>query len=251
MHRNDHPSAPGGLHTDGDPQRGIAPTTVIASLMNALQEELANFIESRGITLDKNDNTQLTMAILEAIGTTVASGDFVTHTEFALHTQGADPHQQYALESLLGDAAYMDLGTSGGSVAAGDHAHADYELKTNLKAAAYKDVGTGGDQVAAGNHSHTGFFTRQPLWNGSSSNATFARNGANLIFITLNHGGRGLVQIVADLDEAIRLGNIRWYNRGGENADRDYDIVLGVVASGTDITITAPSYIPMYRVIGY
>lgn len=157
MHRNDHPSAPGGRHTDGDPQRGIAPTTVIASLMNALQEELANFIESRGIVLDKNDNTQLTMAILDAIGTTVANGDFVTHTEFALHTQGADPHQQYALESMLGDAAHMDLGTTGGTVAAGDHNHPQYELKTNLKAAAYKDVGTLGDQVAAGNHSHTEF----------------------------------------------------------------------------------------------
>lgn len=253
MHRNDHPSAPGGVHTDGDPQRGIAPTTVTAALMNALQEELAHFIESRGIVLNKNDNTQLTMAILDAIGTTVASGDFVTHSEFQLHTQGGDPHQQYALESMLGDAAHMDVGTTGSTVAAGDHAHSQYELKSNLKQAAYKDVGTGADQVAAGNHSHTDIkaFARQLLWNGSSSNATFDRNGANLIFITLNHGGRGLVQVVADLDEAIRLGNIRWYNRGGENADRDYDIVLTVVAAGANITITAPASIPMYRVIGY
>ncbi|KHA57119.1 hypothetical protein NM74_07795 [Aeromonas hydrophila] len=154
MHRNDHPSAPGGLHTDGDPSRGIAPTTVTAALMNALQEELANFIESRGIALDKGDNTQLTQAIASAITTTVISGDFVTRPEFRVHTDAADPHQQYALESMLGDAARMDIGTTGGSVAAGNHEHSQYELKTNLKQAAYRDVGTGADQVAAGNHTH-------------------------------------------------------------------------------------------------
>lgn len=252
MHRNDHPSAPGGIHVEGDPTRGIAPTTVTAAIMNAFQEELANFIESRGITLNKEDNTQLTQAILEAITVTVTGGDFVTHTEFEAHTQGGDPHQQYALESMLGDAAHMDLGTTGGTVAAGDHVHGQYELKSNLKQAAYRDVGSGADQVAAGDHTHPAAgMIRQLLWSGSAYNATFERNGANLMFITLNHDGRGQVQIVADIDEAIRLGNIRWYNRGGENADRDYDIVLTVTAAGANITIAAPDYIPMYRVIGY
>ena len=77
-----------------------------------------------------------------------------THSEFEAHTQGGDPHQQYALDSMLGDAAHMDVGTTGGTVASGDHLHAQYELKTNLKQAAYKDVGSGADQVAAGNHAH-------------------------------------------------------------------------------------------------
>ena len=154
MHRNDHPSAPGGIHTEGDPSRGIAPTTVTAAIMNALQEEIAHFIESRVIVLDKNDNTQLTQALLDAITTTVVGGDFVTHPEFEAHTQGGDPHQQYALDSMLGDAAHMDVGTTGGTVASGDHLHAQYELKTNLKQAAYRDVGSGADQVAAGNHAH-------------------------------------------------------------------------------------------------
>lgn len=155
MHRNSHPSAPGGHHTDGDPARGIAPTVVPAATMEALQEELANFIESRGIVLNKQDNTQLKQAILDAIGKTVQQGDFVTHTEFQLHTQGGDPHQQYALESMLGEAARMNTGTTGGTVAVGDHAHAQYELKSNLKQAAYRDVGAGADQVAAGNHTHS------------------------------------------------------------------------------------------------
>lgn len=181
MHRNDHPSAPGGMHTDGDPQRGIAPTTVTAALMNALQEELANFIESRGITLDKNDNTQLKMAILDAVTTTVTSGDFVTHSEFELHTQGGDPHQQYALESMLGDAAGMDVGTTGGTVASGDHAHAQYELKSNLKGAAYKDVGMEAGKVAPGVHTHA---EMQPALTAycPAANATFGVNQQLAIF---------------------------------------------------------------------
>lgn len=256
MHRNDHPSAPGGVHTDGDPQRGIAPTTVIASLMNALQEELAHFIESRGIALNKNDNTQLKQAILDAIADTVTSGDFVTHSEFQLHTQGGDPHQQYALESMLGDAAAMDVGTTPSTVARGDHSHGEFnqfELKTNLKQAAYKDVGTGADQVAAGNHTHANIgLTRKALWSGSAYAATFADQGSQFIFITVNHGGRGTVQIMADLEEALRIGNIRWYNRGGENADRDYDIVLSIARAGSDITLTsAGSVTALYRVFGY
>lgn len=157
MHRNSHPSAPGGHHSDGDPSRGIPPTVVPAATMEALQEELAHFIESRGITLNKNDNTQLKQAILDAIGKGVAQGDFVTRSEFRGHTEGADPHQQYALESMLGEAARMNTGTTGGTVAKGDHSHAQFaqfELKTNLKQAAYRDVGTGAGQVAAGNHTH-------------------------------------------------------------------------------------------------
>ncbi|MGN5220521.1 hypothetical protein [Aeromonas veronii] len=154
MHRNAHPTAPAGHHTDGDPLRGVPPTVVPAATMEALQEELANFIESRGIKLKKDDNTQLKQAILDAISRGIQQGDFVTKSEFQLHTQGGDPHQQYALESMLGEAAKMNVGSTGGTVASGDHAHAQYELKTSLKQAAYRDVGAGAGQVAAGNHTH-------------------------------------------------------------------------------------------------
>ncbi|MGL4756668.1 MAG: hypothetical protein ACRCXB_30310 [Aeromonadaceae bacterium] len=157
MHRNAHPTAPGGHHHDGDAARGIAPTVVPAATMEALQEELCNFIESRGIVLNKADNTQLKQAILDAIGKTVGQGDFVTHTEFKLHTEGGDPHQQYALESMLGDAATKDVGTAAHQVAAGNHEHSQYERKDNLKQGAYRDVGTGSNQLAAGDHSHQEF----------------------------------------------------------------------------------------------
>lgn len=157
MHRNDHKTANAGLHHDGDPQHGIPATIVPAATMNALQEELANFIESRGIVLNKADNTQLKQAILDAIGKTVEGGDFVTKTEFRQHAQGEDPHQQYALQSMLGDAAGKDVGTGAHQVAAGNHEHSLYELKDSLKQGAYRDVGSGSNQLAAGNHSHPEF----------------------------------------------------------------------------------------------
>jgi hypothetical protein len=40
------------------------------------------------------------------------------------HVGQADPHTQYALESALGGAATLNVGTTAGTVAAGDHLHA-------------------------------------------------------------------------------------------------------------------------------
>src|SRR5574343_343743 len=42
------------------------------------------------------------------------------------HVGLADPHTQYALESSLGDAATKNVGTTTGTVAAGDHTHTAY-----------------------------------------------------------------------------------------------------------------------------
>ena len=74
MHRIDDPSAvsaiptplqPGtpGYFTDGSPTTGEEATIVRADWANAVQEELANVIESAGITLSKTDRTQLLQAI--------------------------------------------------------------------------------------------------------------------------------------------------------------------------------------------
>lgn len=157
MHRNDHPTAPAGVHNKGDASRGTPPTVVTHDLMNALQEEIAHVVEAFLGPLDKADNYQLKKAIEQAIGSTLTDGDYVTHPE-------------------LGNAAYKNVGTSAAQVAAGNHGHADlatkvelnahinaadphnqYELKSRLKAAAYKDVGTSANQVAAGNHTHPEF----------------------------------------------------------------------------------------------
>lgn len=157
MHRNDHSTAPAGLHRQGDAARGIAPTVVTPALMNALQEEIAHVIESWLGPLDKANNQQLRIAIEKRIGSTLAEGDYVKRPE-------------------LGNAAFKHVGPSANQVAPGNHGHAElatkaelnqhllaanphpqYELKANLRQAAYRSVGAGADQVAAGNHTHPEF----------------------------------------------------------------------------------------------
>lgn len=265
MHRNTHLTAPGGHHTDGDPSRGIAPTVVPAATMEALQEELANFIESRGIALKKEDNTQLKRAILDAIGKAVQQGDFVTRTEFQSHTQGGDPHQQYALESMLGEAARMDTGTTGSTVARGDHAHAQYELKSNLKQAAYRDVGAAANQVAAGDHGHSDYVTdvqleqalqqvtssaRKELHWGDTQKVSFDGKGLVQLAILFQTFSYGWSQTVIDIAFALAVGEIRVYNRGGENADRDYDVRIAINQSGDTVTLSTQGMWPSTTIRG-
>jgi hypothetical protein len=50
--------------SDGDPIAGKKGTVVTADFMNAVQEELATFMESMGIVLSTTDNTQLRQAVL-------------------------------------------------------------------------------------------------------------------------------------------------------------------------------------------
>ena len=229
MHRNAHPTAPAGHHTDGDPLRGVPPTVVPAATMEALQEELANFIESRGIKLKKDDNTQLKQAILDAISRGIQQGDFVTKSEFQLHTQGGDPHQQYALESMLGEAAKMNVGSTGGTVASGDHAHAQYELKTNLKQAAYRDVGRGPNQVATGDHTHSEFLT--------PSSQSFAKHslGSSLSFGVWRHLATIWLPktLAKEMGVRVSLPFVR-VEENGRGANPGCDILVGV--NGANVT---------------
>lgn len=139
MHRNDHPTAPGGHHRAGDPARGTPATVFTADLAEALQEEMAHVIEAFLGPLVKADNYQLKEAIEKVVGTTISNtlttGEYVTRPE-------------------LGSAAYKNVGTSAAQVAAGNHDHADLAMKNELGNAAYKDVGQGANQVAAGDHTH-------------------------------------------------------------------------------------------------
>lgn len=72
MHRIDHatadvtdPSKP--KFTGGNPGTGVPATVVTAAWLNAVQGELANFIESQGIALDEENNNQLEAAIISMI----------------------------------------------------------------------------------------------------------------------------------------------------------------------------------------
>lgn len=64
MHRIDTPGAtPQGTFTDGNPAGGIPATELDAAWFNGTQEELAGFVESRGLTLDKERQDQLAEAL--------------------------------------------------------------------------------------------------------------------------------------------------------------------------------------------
>lgn len=68
MHRIDAPGATiDELFTEGNPSLNIPATEVSDDWLNDVQEELALFIESQGITLVKGTQTQLTDAIANAI----------------------------------------------------------------------------------------------------------------------------------------------------------------------------------------
>lgn len=53
--------------TIGDPGGSVPATTITADILNAVQEEICNLIESLGITLVKADNTQLLTAITQLV----------------------------------------------------------------------------------------------------------------------------------------------------------------------------------------
>jgi len=64
MHKIDHATATvANNFTAGDPQTAVKPTVVTADWLNAVQNEVANFITSKGIVLNKADNTQLSQAL--------------------------------------------------------------------------------------------------------------------------------------------------------------------------------------------
>lgn len=63
MHRIDGDAHVGNLFDEGDPGVPTNPTQITAKWLNAVQEELAAFIEVRGLTLDDGNNDQLTEAL--------------------------------------------------------------------------------------------------------------------------------------------------------------------------------------------
>lgn len=69
MHRIDGPGAgAGGTFQDGNPSTATPSTILIASWMNALQEELLNILEKAGVEPSKADNAQLSKVLAIAAG---------------------------------------------------------------------------------------------------------------------------------------------------------------------------------------
>jgi hypothetical protein len=99
MHRIDTPSATvDEQFTEGSPTGGVPATVVSADWLNSIQEEIANVVESAGLTLEKENNEQLLSAIigiagldyLNSIRANVASASAVNLTTGAPNTRHID-----------------------------------------------------------------------------------------------------------------------------------------------------------------
>jgi len=76
----------------------------------------------------------------------------------------------------------------------------------------------------------------------AQSSVTFD-NSENYSFMLLDAVG-GFVggPLLVYLPHAINLGYVRWWNRGGENADRNYDQIVTVTQDGNNVTVTGSIY---------
>lgn len=80
--------------------------------------------------------------------------------------------------------------------------------------------------------------TRVQLWSGSSTSASMSiPSNITTIYATFDLDGRGVTQVMFDLQEAAARGDVRVYNRGGENADRPYDALIKVSKLGNSLTL--------------
>lgn len=73
MHKTDAPGHFNNAFVPGDPITGTSPTRITAPWLNTIQEEIANVVTEAGIELDKNDNTQLLIAINALIDAKLAN----------------------------------------------------------------------------------------------------------------------------------------------------------------------------------
>jgi hypothetical protein len=63
-------------------------------------------------------------------------------------------------------------------------------------------------------------------------------NSLNYSFMLLDAvGGFVGAPLLVYLPHAIELGYVRWWNRGGDKADRNYDAIVYVTQDGNNVTV--------------
>lgn len=110
--------------------------------------------------------------------------------------------------------------------------------------------------AAAVNPSFSGSGGRVDLYSGSSTSVNISvPTTVNVLYVSFDLDGRGITQLMFDLQEAVTRGDVRLYNRGGENADRPYDALIKVSRSGVLVTLRGEGVwtgAPVIkRVVGY
>ncbi|WGL57914.1 hypothetical protein [Kluyvera intermedia] len=87
-----------GKYTDGSVAGGIAATRLRAAAFNAIQEELANIVESAGMSLDPNDTTQVLAALNKKFEGRLVGIQVIT----ASQTYTKTPGTQFAVIEVQG-----------------------------------------------------------------------------------------------------------------------------------------------------
>lgn len=97
---------------------------------------------------------------------------------------------------------------------------------------------------------------RTLLFSGRSASATVTTDPSmTMLYLSFDLDGRGVTQVMFDIEEAVGRGNVRLYNRGGENADRPYDALIRVSRIGNSVTLRGEGIWTgapvLYTVVGY
>ena len=131
-----------GKYTDGNVAGGIAATRLRAAAFNAIQEELAHIVESTGVVLDIDDTTQVLSALnkifagnSDALGALAAltgaanklpyftspkAAALADLTAFAREILAQTNADEVLSKLGAGNSATRNVGTTAGTVAAGD-----------------------------------------------------------------------------------------------------------------------------------
>lgn len=76
----------------------------------------------------------------------------------------------------------------------------------------------------------SGSLTREVVWTGLATTASFTKAGVK--FLTITHVNIGDFVTTVEVESLVEAGYLRFLNRGGENADRNYDYGITVSRVG-------------------
>lgn len=145
---------------DGKTKRGLwstiktALSSVFAALVHAhAQSDITNLTSDLAgkVPTTRTVNGHALSADVTVTASDVGADSTGTASSaIATHVGQPDPHTQYAQESALGGAALLNVGTSTGTVAAGDHTHTGLSVQA-AGTPSVRALGTGGTEACAGN----------------------------------------------------------------------------------------------------